>query len=101
MLEKGIEEYLILRVKSLGGECIKVETSSSRGWPDRLCIIPGGKVFFVETKKPVGGVLSKFQYYTIAKIRALGACAYVAHTREGIDAILHDVQSEDVVANGV
>lgn len=90
MLEKSVEEYLTQQVKNRGGECIKIETSSERGWPDRLCILPYGIVFLVETKKPKGGVLSKYQSHVIGRVNGLGAHAYVAHTKNVVDSILKE-----------
>ncbi|MGM9969808.1 MAG: VRR-NUC domain-containing protein [Anaeroplasma sp.] len=91
MLEKSVEEYLIQGIKYRGGECIKIETSSERGWPDRLCILPYGIIFLVETKKPKGGVISKYQGHVIGRINDLGTHAYIAHTREVVDSILKEV----------
>ncbi len=90
MIEKDIEDYLVQEIKDRGGECIKIETSSERGWPDRLCILPYGIVFFVETKKPKGGVVSRYQANVLGRINGLGAHAYVAHTRKVVDAILNE-----------
>lgn len=90
MLEKSIEDYLTQEIKRRGGECIKIETPSERGWPDRLCILPYGIVFFVETKKPKGGVVSKYQNHVISRVNGLGAHAYLAHTKELVDAILKE-----------
>lgn len=90
MLEKSIEEYLVQRIKCRGGECIKIETSSERGWPDRLCIL-SGMIFFVETKRPKGGVLSKYQNHITEKINGLGVHAYIAYTREEVDLILNEL----------
>ena len=92
MLEKSVEDYLVQQVKLRGGECIKIETPSERGWPDRLCILPCGIVFLVETKKPKGGVISKYQSYIVGRINRLGTHAYIAHTRDVIDSIMIDVE---------
>lgn len=50
MLEKIIEKRLKGKVESLGGRAIKLD--SVKGIPDRLILIPGGHVLFVEVKRP-------------------------------------------------
>ena len=51
MRESKIETHLRIRSHRLGGECIKM---GQEGWPDRLVILPGGEVTFVETKATDG-----------------------------------------------
>ena len=41
ILESDIEQRLVHGIEELGGLCIKV---GQDGWPDRLCILPGGRV---------------------------------------------------------
>lgn len=52
MLEKTIEGKLRDRVRELGGLCLKFESPGYTGVPDRLILLPGGKVMFAETKQP-------------------------------------------------
>ena len=54
MLEKDIEKKLHKGVKALkhGALCLKFESSGFNGVPDRIILLPGEKVIFVETKKP-------------------------------------------------
>jgi hypothetical protein len=46
------------------------------GLPDRLIILPGGVIYFVEFKAP-GQTPRKIQQYVITKLRNLGATVYV------------------------
>ncbi|MCM1509075.1 MAG: VRR-NUC domain-containing protein [Ruminococcus flavefaciens] len=54
MLEKEIEKYLRKSIKQLGygAKCLKFESPGFSGVPDRIILLPGAKVIFVETKKP-------------------------------------------------
>lgn len=54
MLEKDIEKKLHKGVKALkhGALCLKFESPGFNGVPDRIILLPGEKVIFVETKKP-------------------------------------------------
>lgn len=50
--EKQIEQYLVKRVKELGGKAYKFVSPGNAGVPDRLVCLPGGKMVFVELKAP-------------------------------------------------
>ena len=51
-LEKDIERKLCHIVEDHGGMCLKWVCPGWAGVPDRICLLPGGRVFFVETKIP-------------------------------------------------
>jgi len=49
--EKSVEAFLKKSIeKDLKGRCIKMLSAHMNGLPDRICLIPGGKVFFAEVK---------------------------------------------------
>jgi hypothetical protein len=50
--EHTVEMALCARVKALGGIAYKFTAPGRRSVPDRLCLLPGGKVGFVECKAP-------------------------------------------------
>ena len=52
--EAKIEQALFKGVKTMGGLCFKFAPVTA-GVPDRVVILPGGKVFFVELKAQGGG----------------------------------------------
>ena len=52
MLEKDIERHLRDGVRALGGLCLKFVTPGFTGVPDRIILLKGGVVAFVETKRP-------------------------------------------------
>lgn len=87
MREKVIEDYLRLRVKQLGGRAYKFVSPGNAGVPDRIVILPGRLIFFVETKAP-GGKTTRLQDKKIAEMEALGCDVFVADSREGVDQIL-------------
>lgn len=86
-LESTIEKHFCKCVLERGGEVVKTTVLGLRGFPDRTAIFPGGKVWFVELKRPKGGVISPHQTYWHARLRALGAELYVFRTKEQIDEI--------------
>ena len=54
MLEKEIEKKLHDEVQNLhcGAKCLKFVSPGYSGVPDRIILLPGGKVVFVELKAP-------------------------------------------------
>ena len=77
MLEKDIERKLHKGVKELkhGALCLKFESPGFSGVPDRMILLPGEKVIFVETKKP-GKKERARQEYVNSLFRALGFEVY-------------------------
>lgn len=71
-LEKDIEAKLRKAVERRGGWCLKWTCPGWAGVPDRICLFPGGRVVFVETKRPKGGVLSARQKWWRKTLQALG-----------------------------
>ena len=83
-LEKEIEKKLVDRVKLYGGLCLKLISPGWAGVPDRIVLLPGGRVHFVETKRPKGGVLSSRQRWWMHKLGALGFSYWVAWDADDI-----------------
>lgn len=77
MLEKDVEKKLHDSVKNLkcGALCLKFTSPGYNGVPDRIILLPGAKVIFVETKKP-GKKERVRQEYVQSLFRALGFEVY-------------------------
>ena len=52
MREKTIEQKLIKAVKNAGGIAPKMVSPGFDGMPDRMVLLPKGKIGFVEVKVP-------------------------------------------------
>ena len=87
MREKEIEKYLVDRVAQMGGMALKFISPGCTGVPDRLVILPGGKIGFLELKAP-GMKPRKEQVHRIRQLWGLRCCADVADTREAVDLYL-------------
>lgn len=85
-LEREVEGYLVRQVEKMGGRCPKFD--SVRGWPDRIVLLPAGVVAWVETKRPVGGVLSPAQLVVHEQLRRVGQQVYVVWSQEEVDELL-------------
>lgn len=71
MAEKDIERKLKKRVEAMGCLCLKFESPGFTGVPDRMVLMPGGEMFFVETKAP-GKKERPRQTYVQDQLRKLG-----------------------------
>jgi len=71
--ESDLESQCRALVKVAGGEFLKIQ--GTRGWPDRLVLLPNGRHFFVELKRP-GGELDLLQKYTLRLLRDLNHEAF-------------------------
>ena len=87
MSEKEIENYLVRKIKNKKGIAYKFTSPGNSGVPDRLCLLPNGKIFFVELKSP-GKKPRALQENQIRKIAALGQRVYVVDSKEMVDSVL-------------
>lgn len=86
MIERDVEDYLVKRVKALGGEVRKVEWIGRRGAPDRLAMLPG-RLLWIELKSP-GKKAKPHQIREHARMRAMGQRVEVIDSFEGVDQVL-------------
>jgi hypothetical protein len=84
MRESAIETRLKRRVEHLGGKCLKWSSPAQRGVPDRICLLPGGRVVFVEVKAP-GQKPTPLQAHILEMLSGLGANAVVIDSVEAAD----------------
>ena len=91
MREKYIEQQLAKEVRSRGGLCEKWNSGTS-GWPDRIVILPDGKVGFVEVKAP-GKKPRPLQIARHKLLTRLGFKVYVLDNEEQIGGILDEIQA--------
>lgn len=91
MLESDIEEALKNGVEALGGLCIKLVSPGFAGIPDRLILMPGGMLYFIETKQP-GKDLRLLQNVIRLQLLALGFKAYKIDTMQKVKQFLTFIQ---------
>lgn len=92
MIEKEVEKFLVREVKKIGGISFKFISPGNAGVPDRIVILPNGRVVFVELKTDKGK-LTKLQEVQIKKISDLGADARVLRGIEGVKEFINEIQS--------
>jgi len=87
MREKTIEKKLILAIKDMGGIAPKFMSPGFDGMPDRIVLLPGGRMGFVEVKAP-GKAPRPLQEARHRMLRLLGFKVYVLDTVDQIGGIL-------------
>ena len=92
MREKTVEAKLVAAVKEMGGLAPKFTSPRYDGMPDRLVLLPGGKVAFGELKAP-GKKMRPLQVRRKNQIEALGFSVYCIDRPEQIGGVLSEIQS--------
>lgn len=90
--EKDLERRLGKEVKALGGKSVKVYNPWDVGFPDRMLLMPGGRVVFVELKS-TGERPRAIQRVKHEELRALGYEVRVIDRNKQIDQLIHDLQT--------
>jgi hypothetical protein len=89
--ESAVETHLRESVEGLGGMCIKAKDPARRGMPDRIVLVPGGTLCFVELKRPKRGVLAAHQKRYHRDLIALGFDALTLWTIAEVDEFIAGV----------
>ncbi|PIQ23439.1 hypothetical protein COW64_24160 [bacterium (Candidatus Blackallbacteria) CG18_big_fil_WC_8_21_14_2_50_49_26] len=87
MRESAVERYLVDRVAALGGEVRKVRWIGRHGAPDRLVMLPSGKIMWVETKAS-GKKARPSQIREHERMRRMGQRVEVVDSPERVDEVL-------------
>lgn len=93
-LESEVESHLRTVAEKAGGLCIKFIPDYKRGFPDRILILPEGKLVWVETKRPEGGRVSGAQRVSHEVLRRLGQRVYLVLTKEQADTLVRELMLE-------
>lgn len=92
MRENAIERRLVTEAVKRGGLAPKFVSPSLDGVPDRLLLLPGGRLAFVEVKAP-GKKPRPLQRRRMEQLTALGFRVFVLDSKEQIGEILDEVQA--------
>lgn len=86
-MEKTVEKYLTAQVQKLGGLCVKFPPLYFAGFPDRIVLMPGAIVVFVELKD-LGKKARPLQLRVHKQLMALGFRVEVIDSKDGVDNFL-------------
>lgn len=94
ILEKDIEKKLREKVAALGGHCLKWVCPGWSGVPDRIVLLPGGRIYFVETKRPKDSKINALQIWWRNKLRKLGFSCWTVWDFDDLATFLEYIQKE-------
>ncbi len=91
MREKYIEQRLTRETKAVGGICPKLISPGMDGMPDRMVLLPEGRIGFVEVKAP-GGKPRRLQMLRHRMLTGLGFKVFILDAPEQISGILDEIR---------
>ena len=89
-MEKEIEMKLKQEAERMGGWALKFASPGTAGVPDRIVLLPEGKLAFVELKAP-GASLRPLQQKRKDQLEDLGFKVYVLDSLQGVSDFLREV----------
>ena len=89
--ERDIEKRFKKAVAKAGGVSYKWSSPGRRGVPDQVVLFPGGKVGFVEIKRP-GGQATRLQAYVGEALVELGFVWVVVSCDNEIDSAIKKIK---------
>ena len=90
MLEKEVERKMGAMVRARGGQFLKWVSPGMPGVPDRVLILPCGKVWFVELKTDKGR-LSAIQKHTHKMLSGMGCNVHTVYGHEDARKFVEEV----------
>ena len=88
--EKRVEKIFTDAVKKMGGMAVKFTSPGLDGVPDRIVLLPGRKIAFVELKAP-GKKPRPLQIKRMRQLKSLGFPVYVVDRVEQIGGVLDEI----------
>lgn len=92
MREKIVEEHLVKAIRLMGGLAPKFVSPGFDGVPDRLLLLPNGRMAFAELKAP-GKQLRPLQKRRKRQLEALGFRIFVIDNTDQIGGVLDDLSA--------
>lgn len=91
-IEKEIENKLTEMVKRHGGLCLKWVCPGWAGVPDRIILLPEGRIIFCELKRPKGGKLRLLQTWWRKRLQAFGFLSVIIKNAEEVEQLAQIIE---------
>lgn len=95
-LEREVESRLRKKIEARGGKCLKWVCPGWGGVPDRIILLPGGRIYFVETKRPKCGVVSELQKKWREWLTKLGFDYSIVWNLDAVEGFIHKVEADEM-----
>ncbi len=93
MRESELEKRFCALVMRAGGRAYKFVSPGNAGVPDRLVVLPGGRIGFVELKRPGQGA-RKLQRFKLAELAGLGCYTAVVDSEGRAAEVLDEIAGQ-------
>lgn len=93
MLERDIENWLNKQIEKIGGLAFKFVSPGNPGVPDRIYILPGGEVWFVELKQQFGKI-ANIQKWQRQRLQDMGCNYRLVKGMEDAKAFVGEIKRE-------
>ena len=97
MREAELEDILVTEIRKSGGRTYKWVSPGNSGVPDRIVLLPAGKIIFIELKADTGK-LSAQQKIQINRIQSLGQDVRVVKGIRGLVDFFYAIDQGAVAA---
>lgn len=91
--EAAIERWLGNRLRLIGCLYLKFVSPGNTGVPDRIIILPRGRIIFAELKT-ADGKISPIQTFRINQLQAMGCDVRIVYGQTGATALLAAIKEE-------
>lgn len=91
MLEREVEKVLVRQARQRGGRALKFVSPGYDGVPDRIVLLPKGKLAFIELKAP-GKKMRALQIKRKDQLEKLGFSVYCIDDTKKIGGVLDEIQ---------
>ena len=92
MREKEVEAALVKAAKKRNGVAMKFGRPGLSGVPDRLVLLPDGKIGFIELKSP-GKKMRLLQEKRKSQLERLGFLVFCLDSKEEVEVMLDAIQA--------
>ena len=100
MREAALEQKLVAAVNKYGGLAWKFVSPGHAGVPDRIVMMPKGRIIFVELKTETGK-LTPLQIEMHNQLRELGMDVRVLYGKQYVEGFIREIQTMAVPKGGV
>ncbi len=93
--ERDVERYFKAQLERRGALVFKFVSPGQIGVPDRVVLLPGGRVVFAEMKAP-GEKPRPLQRAVFARMARAGHPVYIIDSREAVKKFMEEVMPSEV-----
>lgn len=93
MFEKQLEEKLNKKIREAGGLSLKFSSPGYVGVPDRIILMPNGRIYFVEMKRHRGKRVLGMQKHVFEKFETLGFKVYILDSMREIEKFMKELEN--------